>query len=492
MKKLILCILLCIFIITIAMAQPSFTEEVTAFYAYGLAGEDQILSDEYNGVYSEQKNGYYVTGSLAIKKVYGSYLDLFIELNTKSSPGASYLPLQLSYSSQKDFSLSLNSVYASIHVLDVVMIGKIRDIPDLMFNLKAGKYDLKAADLKVSRYGLESALNMIKTSGSHGASLIALYTFKEGDQYSLELEKYSSITLELASHGMFDEAIARLYDTDGGFSPHGEVVLGEYAPQIFATARILDYFFPFGIISADASYAYNGAGLYSGHSAGVSARFNTIIIPDSLFLPLGLSFAYYEKNIDTLGATATIESSPYDASTDFRNTIRAGIALGVQYIINTPDYDGEYMTKFPHIIADLTIAGSFTHIQHIYRDPLSLFGLCVDGRFTLDKKFYIGGGLIMGTLMDAVWQTSEGVDQEDYLATFRPAENLGYEIYAGLNVPDITGSFSLGFVNNHGLAMNYGLESIKDGLIKYSQPGTEPSDKLWETCSVYIKYTGKL
>jgi hypothetical protein len=257
-------------------------------------------------------------------------------------------------------------------------------------------------------------------------------------------------------------------------------MLHSYLPQP-------DFVFPFGIFFANLSYAYNGAGIYSGHSAGASARLDTPIIPDIFSLPVSLSFAFYEKNIDTLGST-TGTVNEYN-STDFRNTIRAGCAAGAQYIAPSPD--GEGAGKFPPFTADLTIAGSFTHIQHIYRDPLSLLGLCVDGRFTLDDFLYIGGGLIMGTLMDAVWQTSEGVDRDDYVFTFSPAENMGYEIYTGLNVGDI-GSISLGFVNNRGLAMNYGLESIEDGLIKHKQPGTELADGLWETCGVYIKFTGKI
>lgn len=480
MKKLILCILLCIIVTTAAMAQTSVISEVTAFYAYGVAGEVQILTDneieanQIDGLYGFKKNGYYVCGNIELISAYNTCFDLYMKLYTKIRPGAPYYPLQVGYSSKQNFGVSLDSLYARMEVLNYILAGMNKDITDFMLHIKAGKYKLEADDFSVSQYGLESAINMIETSNSPGVSLAF---------------SYSSFMLELASHGMFDEAIERLYDTDGGYSDHGKEVVGEFATQLFATARLLDYVFPFGIFSADASYAFNGAGIYSGHLAGGSVRLDTTLIPDILILPLCLSFAFYEKNIDTLGATAVKENSPSENSIDFRNTIRAGFAVGAQYIFPSPDGEGE--GKFPPFTAELTIAGSFTYIEHIYRDPLSLFGLCTDTRITLDEKFYIGGGVILGTLADAVWQTSEGVDRDDYLFTFSPAENIGYEIYAGLNVPDI-GRISLGFVNNRGLAMNYELESIEDGLIKHKQPGTELADKLWQTCALYIKFTGKI
>jgi hypothetical protein len=225
MKKLVLCIPLCFIVMTAALAQTTVTQEITAFYAYGLAGKDQMLPDDIDygvdGVYSEKKNGYYVCGNIEIISAYNSYFDLYMKLYTRFRPGTPYFPLQLGYSSQQNFSVCLDSLYARIEVLNFFLADMKKDIPEIKCHVKAGKYEIKADDLAVSRYGLESAINMIKTSNSPAVSLVI---------------SYSSFVLELASHGLFDEAIHRLYDTDGGFSDHGKEVVGEYAPQLFTTA----------------------------------------------------------------------------------------------------------------------------------------------------------------------------------------------------------------------------------------------------------------
>jgi hypothetical protein len=164
---------------------------------------------------------------------------------------------------------------------------------------------------------------------------------------------------------------------------------------------------------------------------------------------------------------------------DFRNTIRAGASLGARFVV-------EYVAT-----ADLNFACSYTNVNHIYRNPISLIGLSADGKFTWAEKFFIGGGVILGTLSDVTWQTADVTSGDDYLHTFTVSQNLGWEVYAGINIGTKC-TITIGMNNNKGLAMNYGLESIKDGEIKYRQKDTAAADELLETFGVFLKAVLKI
>jgi hypothetical protein len=353
--------------------------------------------------------------------------------------------------------------------------------------LTGGKFSVAAANYgKVSLYGMESALNMLKLGTNVNLGIEAAITFGVLEQM-LETT-YSSLTLQVVSGGLFDEGIPRLYDTDGAYM-HGKIVLGEYDWQLFASLKLNGLALPFGALSAEGVYTYNGAGIYSGHSFGASVLLTPKIFLEqeisaeevtsstpTLAFPIGLSFAFYDKNIDALGASVGTDLT--NSTVDFRNTIRAGAALGAKLVV-------------PYVVAaDLTFAGSYTYMNHIYRDPISLIGLSVDGKLTYADQYFIGGGLILGTIGDVTWQTSSGVASglDDYRHTFTLAQNLGYEAYLGINIGSKC-RITLGMNNNKGLAMNYGLESIKDGEIKYRQKNTDTADGLFETFGVYLKAT---
>ena len=132
-------------------------------------------------------------------------------------------------------------------------------------------------------------------------------------------------------------------------------------------------------------------------------------------------------------------------------------------------------------------------IEHIYRDPLSVIGVAIDGQYHLIRGIYVGGGFVLGTVTAATWQTSSDVSSEldDYANTFKLAENFGYEAYVGIDVLS-SARVSIGFANMRGLAMNYGLESINSGLVKYRQPGTSLADQLWQTMGIYVRATARL
>lgn len=457
-------------------AQASVSQEVTGMYSLGIAGEEQMLTSELPGTFAERKNGYLVKGSFDVKASIEYTLDLFLRVSANTRTGSPYLALQLPETSASELSLGLDTAYARLHVLNG--LGVIS--PPLEIYIQAGKFSQGADNLTVSRYGLEGASGMVKTSSSPAIALQIEKVFLGIDQFYLGTS--SSLLFEAGTAGLLDEAVPRLYDTDGGLSNHGKPVLGEYAPQFFASLSLNRYVLPVGLLSGDISYAYNGAGIYSGHSLGGSVRFDAFLKKNVWFLPLAVHAGFSEKNIDVLARTTG--TGALNATTDLRQALRLGVALGVQYASPIPAFTD--LNPPPRIDAELTVAGAYSHIGHIYRDDLSMWGLSVDGRFMLARKFFLGAGLILPVLGEAVWSTREDVSTalDSYSHGFTTLQNLGWEAYAGFQVSG-SARFTLGISQNRGLSMNYGLEGLQEGLVKYRQPGTEESEGLLQTFGVY-------
>jgi hypothetical protein len=445
-----------------AYSQASVSEDISAFYAFGIAEPDQVISGVGLGTYEFLKNGFYVDTNITTKINVAYIYDIAIKLKARSRVGSPYGELQLTYAAPQAFTVSVDSAYGRIDVLN----GLKLDSPIDLF-LTAGKFEVKASNFqKVSLYGIESALNMLKFKSDLNIGLETGMTFSTMEQ--LFETTYSNLVLQVVAGGFLDESIERLYDTDGSMSSHGQPVIGEYDWRLFSSLKLANYVLPFGVISAEGIYTYNGAGIYSGHSFGASALLNLTIVPELLSVPIGAGFAFYDKNIDALAGDVWI---------DFRNTIRAGAGLGARFDIPFT------------VSAALNFGGSFTYINHIYREPISIFGLCVDGKCTAFDSFFIGAGAVLGTLTDVVWQTRSDVSSmyDDFRYTFSPLQNFGYEVYTGINFGTKC-SITMGMNNNKGLAMNYTLESFKDGEIKYRQKDAE----LYETFSVYLKTTLKM
>ena len=112
--------------------------------------------------------------------------------------------------------------------------------------------------------------------------------------------------------------------------------------------------------------------------------------------------------------------------------------------------------------------------------------------FTINQNYFIGGGIIAGSLTDANWKTRDDADstKDEYDHTFTLADNLGYEVYAGINLAK-AGKFVIGFNQNKGLSLNNMLEAKVDGQMKYKQLDTEWKDRLIEAGGLYIKFTAK-
>lgn len=465
-----------------AAAQASVSEEVTAFYSYGVADETQVIDSGEPGTYEFERNGYSVNANLGFTASLVDIYDIVIKVNARNRAGSPYLPLQLASASQTGFSLSLESAYGRINLLDGLKVASPIDVAvtggKFAVILTGGKFGAGASNYsKVTRYGVESALNMVRISNDLNLGLEAALSFQAIEQ--MIGTEYSSLTLQFVSSGRFDEGIERLYDTDGSIATHGKVVVGEYAPQLFASLKLNRYVLPFGVLSAEGVYALNGAGIYSGHSYGGAVLLDTNIVPFVLTVPVGAAVAVYEKNIDALGAQTGTGLA--DSTIDFRTTLRAGLGLGIRYV--------DIYVKS----AELHVGGSFTRIEHLYRDPISLIGLAADGRFSYRERFFVGGGAVLGTLQDVTWSTREDVPSmfDDFSRTFTLAQNFGYEVYGGVNIGSKV-SVTLGMNNNKGLAMNYGLESVKDGLIKYRQKDTAAADRLYETFGVFMKLSAKM
>ncbi len=471
-----------------AYSQATFFQDACAFYSYGIAGVDQIMAPTGEpGIFREQENGYNVNTGFGFKANVAYVYDLYVKLIARSRMGSPYQELQLTPASYDSFSLSVDSLYGKIDIFN----GLKLNLPIGLY-LTAGKFQAAAANYgKVSLYGMDSALNMIKLKTDVNVGLDVSYTFGVLEQM-LETT-YSSITLQAYTGGRFDDMIQRLYDTNG-VNDHGNVVPASFDWQIFAALKLNSLVLPFGTLSAEADYMYNGAGIYSGNSFGASVLLTpTLVKPrevseDSyetptpmsqamLTLPVGLGFAFYDKNIDALAGNVSPDVGL--GTIDFRNTIRAAASVGARFLI-------EYVAA-----ADLTLSGTYTLVNHFWRSPISIFGASADAKFTWQEKYFIGGGVIFGTLTDVTWQsTADAPSAEDYLHTFTLPQNMGWEAYLGITIGKAV--ITAGVNNNKGLSMNYGLESLKDGEMKYRQPGTTDDQKLWETFGIFLKATLKI
>jgi hypothetical protein len=476
------CVLVCALCVG-AFAQVSVSEDTVGLYSYGVAGSDQaITSSTQPGYYSLMKNGYYVNTNLTAKINVASFYDIFVKLNMRSRTGSPYLELQQTNASNQASVISLDSAYGRLNLTTGLKLGLPVD-----FYVQMGKFSVAAANYqKSSLYGTEAALSMLKLNSGLYAGIETTKIFSTIEQ--MLDTSYSSLSFQAYTNAGFDEAVERLYDSDGSIGSHGESVLGEYATQAFATLKLNGYSLPFGVVSAEGVYMLNGAGIYSGNSFGLSGNLTLSLIPENenletLSLPIGLGVAYYDKNIDVLAAATGNDASIVAGadSTDFRGTIKAGLGAGLKYAV-------QYEKS-----AELYLAGSYTRVEHIYRDTIDIFGLSVDGKVSILDRYFMGAGCILGTLNDVTWKTSSGVSasNDNYSHTFKLAQNMGWEAYLGANLGTKC-SIVLGVNNNKGLSMNYGLESVKDGETKQRQSGTQLSEGLYQTFGIYLKTTVKM
>jgi len=441
------------------------TGNLNAIYTFGNASKDQMLGTGTGaGAYEEQKNGFFLESNLYVLLKPVSFLEGYFKLYAIARPGSFYVPLSVEPKSDQSFGLTLDRMYGRVSVFEALKLS----LPVELY-LKTGKYKGESARYQViSKFGLENILYKMETANTYNYEVEAAYKPLGND---------FTISASFVGNYRFDEGIPRLYDNDGGVSDHGLPVLAEYAPQFMGFLRFAELDLAGGRLNAELVYGQNVADIYSGHSAGIDVEY-VLPIGDTLSLPIGLGFVWHEKNIDLLSRSASYEMNK--GTTDFRNTIGAALALGARFKTGSIGIDG-------------SLVGVFSQIEHMYRDPLQIISGSAEVQVTFLERYFLGGGLVAGTLMDAQWKTKDDPTaiQKDTVIdhTFSFADNFGYEIYGGINLWN-NSRFVIGFNQNKGIAMNYNLENKVEGLMKYKLAGSDSSvyPPQYETGGLFLKF----
>jgi hypothetical protein len=438
--------------------------DLTTIYTLGNASKEQKIDDaNATGAYfndpvtGTRKNGFYTAANLYATFRPLDWFESYFKLYAISRPGSFYMPLQMENMGKQDFALTLDAVYAKANLFGALNLG----LPVDLF-VKGGKYKAQAAQYGIiSKYKTEQVLYMMNTKTD--------FTYELG----ISMNDPVKLIASFAANYLFDESVQRLYDEDGGLGNHGDQVLNEYAPQFLFGIRIWDL----NNISAELLYGQNVSNIYSGNAAGFSAKY-LVNINDNMSVPIGLQFGLYEKNIDLLGQAA-VPTPIYtggNTTVDFRLSWAAALGAGLQ--MSTDSIDLEF-----------NIAGAMNSIKHIYRNDINVIKTSVDAMVTIKNNYFIGGGLILGTLTDVEWKTNEDSrDKESYYThTFTLEENMGFEAYAGINLSRY-GKVVVGFNQNKGLSLNNMLEAKHEGQMKYKQEGSNwAQDKLAQAGGLYFK-----
>jgi len=477
-KTIVACLLLAVLCFQ-AVAQEGDTKKViisgdlTTIYTLGNADSETqridtvpdtagaYFSNPYTGT---RKNGFYTAANLYVTIKPLEWLEGYFKVYGIHRPGSFYFPLQMENMGREDFSsIKFDAVYGKASVFDAVGLN----LP-VYLSLKGGKYKAQAAQYGiVSKYKTEQVLYMMNTKTD--------FTY-EGE---FGLKEPVKIGFSGAVNYLFNQSVQRLYDEDGSFQ-HGNDVLNEYAPQFLLALRFTD-FAPIDLLklNIEVLYGQNVSNIYSGHAIGASAGV-ALNISDSISVPIGVQFGYFEKNIDLLGEAALTPMTTSPAAggfstTDFRESWAVAFGAGLRF---NQDIVG----------VDFNVAGAFNSVKHFYREDLSIFKLSVDAMVTFVDKYFVGGGLIMGTLSEVEWKTKQGVTDDNYAHVFKFTENLGYEVYGGINLGN-TSKFIIGFNQNKGLSLNNMLEAKHEGQIKFKQADSSwGEDQLAEAGGLYFKF----
>ena len=463
------------------------TGEATGMVTLGFADDDQAYTSSNDsfapgfyyldniGNFVSGKNGYYSVINFSFLFNPVSYVDIYMKILAQYRPGSPYIPVQLEDNSAKTFdNFVIDSAYGRINAVK----GLGFDIP-LDIWLKAGKYDTTSAHYnRVSRFGAESVMGTMKTMNRYALQFEAAYA----------LTGIEAISAVVTTNLRANDALAELFDEDKtAVIKHGSAT-GETVLPIHLAVRMKNLSLPVGELSAELLYANNAMDIFSGHSLGMDL--GLVVDLDTLKIPVGLGVVFHEKNIDVLARTSvdSLESaysylysqSGYNQFNDIntvslRQALRFGFGAGVQWDI------------LENLKAEFNAGFALSNIAHIYRDTISLPSLSVDLRATLQDRYFIGGGIFLGTLTEASWYTSNDVENSYDISThiFTMAENMGFEAFGGIQMGKAR--FVLGYNINKGLSMNNSIESVPEAQIKYKQKDTEFSDGLFERGGFFTK-----
>jgi len=471
--------------------------EFLGIYTFGFASDDQVLGlptdplgslQAPHGVFDNEtngRNGHMTRMDFSMMLSPVSWADLYVQFRARSRVGNPYVPLMLSADSADDFSLSFESAWGRVNLID----GLGLDMPLDVF-VQAGLFPTAPASFqRVTRFGTENVMSRLRLANDPALQLEGVFR---------GLAFAEAVSLTVASSQRFNEAITPIFDGDGVGGLHGEATAEEiYALPLLVAARIRGIATPVGGLSAELVYALNADGIFSGHNFGANARFD--IVPpglDDLIVPIGLAVGLTEKNMDPMaraahGLPATSPSNSlflgtginndhlesYLSTVSFRRSLRLGLGAGVRF------------RPTDTVSTEFNLGFSYSQIAHIYRETLTLNSASVDLRVTFDDRFFLGGGIFLGTLADATWRSftcADGTNPEvGFERVFTLSENMGFEAHFGINMGQ--SRFVIGYNMNRGLSMGNGIEAMSEAQIITLQPGSSIGDNLFQTGGLFTK-----
>jgi len=469
--------------------------EFLGMYTFGFASDDQVLGlpetplgqmQAPHGIFDNENNGRngHITRmdfSMMLSPV--SWADLFVQFRARSRVGNPYIPLMLGADSADDFNLSFENAWGRVNLINSLGLEMPLDV-----FIQAGLFSTAPASFqRVTRFDTENVMSRLRLASDPALQL-------EGVFRGLEFAESASLTI--ASSQRFNEAITPIFDGDGVGGLHGEATAEEiYALPLFVAARIRNIATPVGGLSAELVYALNADGIFSGHNFGANARFD-LALP-GMIVPIGLAVGLTEKNIDSMaraahGLPATSPSNTlflgsginenhlesYLSTVSFRRSLRLGFGAGLRF------------RPTDTVSTEFNLGFSYSQIAHIYRETLALNSASADMRVTFVDRFFLGGGIFLGTLMDATWRSSAEVDgvtnpEAGFERVFTLAENMGFEAHFGIHMGQ--SRFVIGYNMNRGLSMGHGIETMSEAQIITLQPGSSIGDNLFQTGGLFTK-----
>jgi len=497
MKKITLFALLA-FVATVLYAQVDildreegprllFSGELLGMYTLGFADEAQRVvvplahEPTPEGVWDvgSGRNGFMTRMDFSMMFSPVSWAELYLQFRARSRPGNPYIPLTLAAAGYDNFSLSFEQAWGRASLIKGVGL-------ELPFDLavKAGLFDSVPASFQVvTRFGTENVYSRIRSGNALSVQL-------EG---AVPVPFAQSLFLRVATRQQLNESIGTIYDTDGSLGQHGTgpVVDQPFALPLFASAQLQGIETPVGMAFAELVYALNGDGIFSGHSFGAGGRLDISVPGLDMILPVGIGAALLEKNIDPMArashdisngnALFAVPGSWPDFNTNFstvsfRRSLRLGFGAGLRWNISA-------------LGIQANVGYSYSQVAHIYRDTLTLHSASADLRVVYDNRFFVGGGVFLGTLTDAEWRTGDNPDNREsgFSQVFRLAENMGFEAHAGVYLGGRS-RFVFGYNLNRGLSMNHGIEAMSEAQIIVMQSGAGIADGLFQTGGFFTKF----
>jgi len=468
--------------------------ELLGMYTLGLADDAQAVAlpetplgsiQKPQGVFDNTnngKNGYMTRMDFSVLYEPVPWVELFIQLRARSRLGNPYIPLTLEVADSDGFGLSFENAWGRANLIK----GARSESPFDLF-VQAGKFSASPKSFHlITGFSTESIMSRHRLATGPTLQLEAAY---RGAEFA------ESLSLSLATSQRMNESITPIYDGDGSKGRHGEQTIEElYALPLFAAARIAGIKTEAGRLDGEFVYAMNADGIYSGNNFAANIRFDLSPGPEGMTVPISLAAAMTEKNMDPLARAShglgnrnalflgeglnSNHNDSYLSTVSFRRSMRLAFASGIRF------------SPAEKLAAEANIGFSHSQIAHIYRETLVLNSASLDFKITHDERFFLGGGIFLGTLGDAVWKSRDRVGDEANPETgferiYALADNMGFEAHAGVKMG--SSRFVLGYNLNKGLSMNHGLEALSEAQSIHLQSGSSIGENLFQTGGFFTK-----